>query len=80
MSIAQSHVLDDGTARLSRRAWGALLVLAGAIFLDTLDRRPRGAERIDELLQEDSAGRDRFPSGRTDTRGGIGGHASSLVS
>jgi hypothetical protein len=28
VSAAQSHALDDGTGRLSRRAWGALLVLA----------------------------------------------------
>jgi len=32
-----SHSLDDGTGRLSRRAWGALLVLCGALFLDALD-------------------------------------------
>jgi EmrB/QacA subfamily drug resistance transporter len=29
--------LDDGTGRLSRRAWGALLVLCGALFLDAMD-------------------------------------------
>ena len=29
--------LDDGTGRLSKRAWGALLVLCGALFLDALD-------------------------------------------
>jgi EmrB/QacA subfamily drug resistance transporter len=33
----QSTTLDDGTGRLSRRAWGALLVLCGALFLDALD-------------------------------------------
>jgi EmrB/QacA subfamily drug resistance transporter len=33
----QSTALDDGTGRLSRRAWGALLVLCGALFLDALD-------------------------------------------
>ena len=32
-----SHSLDDGTGRLSKRAWGALLVLCGALFLDALD-------------------------------------------
>jgi MFS family permease len=32
-----SHPLDDGTGGLSRRAWGALLVLCGALFLDALD-------------------------------------------
>ena len=32
-----SHSLDDGTGRLSRRAWGALIVLCGALFLDALD-------------------------------------------
>jgi MFS family permease len=31
------NVLDDGTGHLSRRAWGALLVLCGALFLDALD-------------------------------------------
>jgi EmrB/QacA subfamily drug resistance transporter len=29
--------LDGGAERLSRRAWGALLVLCGALFLDALD-------------------------------------------
>jgi len=29
--------LDNGTGRLTRRAWGALLVLCGALFLDALD-------------------------------------------
>jgi EmrB/QacA subfamily drug resistance transporter len=29
--------LDDGTGRLSKTAWGALLVLCGALFLDALD-------------------------------------------
>ena len=36
MSTAFS-ALDDGTGRLSRRAWGALLVLCGALFLDAMD-------------------------------------------
>jgi EmrB/QacA subfamily drug resistance transporter len=29
--------LDDGTGRLSKAAWAALLVLCGAIFLDSMD-------------------------------------------
>jgi MFS family permease len=33
----QSLSLDGGAERLSRRAWGALLVLCGALFLDALD-------------------------------------------
>lgn len=37
MPATQSPMLDDGTGRLSRRAWGALLVLCGALFLDALD-------------------------------------------
>jgi MFS family permease len=37
MSVTQAPALDDGTGRLSRRAWAALLVLCGAFFLDTLD-------------------------------------------
>src|ERR1700710_1354371 len=32
-----SPSLDDGTGGLSKRAWGALLVLCGALFLDALD-------------------------------------------
>ncbi len=32
-----SHSFDDGTGGLSKRAWGALLVLCGALFLDALD-------------------------------------------
>ena len=32
-----SPFLDPGSGRLSRRAWGALLVLCGALFLDALD-------------------------------------------
>jgi MFS family permease len=32
-----SHPLADATGRLSRRAWGTLLVLCGALFLDALD-------------------------------------------
>jgi EmrB/QacA subfamily drug resistance transporter len=35
--VSTSFSLDDGTGRLSRRAWGALLVLCGAIFLDAMD-------------------------------------------
>src|ERR1044071_3920957 len=31
------HSLDDGTGGLGKRAWGALLVLCGALFLDALD-------------------------------------------
>src|SRR5256885_10349185 len=30
-------MLDKRTGRLSRRAWGPLLVLCGALFLDALD-------------------------------------------
>jgi MFS family permease len=33
----QSLSLESGAERLSRRAWGALLVLCGALFLDALD-------------------------------------------
>jgi MFS family permease len=33
----QAQTLDDGTGRLSRRAWAALIVLCGALFLDALD-------------------------------------------
>jgi MFS family permease len=36
-SLPHALALDDGTGRLSRRAWGALLVLCGALFLDALD-------------------------------------------
>jgi MFS family permease len=32
-----SNTLDDAAGRLSKRAWGALLVLCGALFLDALD-------------------------------------------
>jgi MFS family permease len=32
-----SQPFDDGSGGLSRRAWGALLVLCGALFLDALD-------------------------------------------
>src|SRR4051812_50128432 len=35
--ITAHSPLDDGTGRLTRRAWGALLVLCGALFLDALD-------------------------------------------
>ena len=34
---ASSTTLDDGTGRLSARAWGALLVLCAALFLDAMD-------------------------------------------
>lgn len=34
---APSAVLDDGSGRLSAGAWGALLVLCGALFLDAMD-------------------------------------------
>jgi EmrB/QacA subfamily drug resistance transporter len=37
VSSSTSFALDDGTGKLSRRAWGALLVLCGAIFLDAMD-------------------------------------------
>jgi EmrB/QacA subfamily drug resistance transporter len=37
MSDHSSLALDNGTGRLGRRAWGALLVLCGALFLDALD-------------------------------------------
>src|SRR3954463_14888223 len=37
MSDQSSLALDNGTGRLTRRAWGALLVLCGALFLDALD-------------------------------------------
>jgi EmrB/QacA subfamily drug resistance transporter len=37
-TLATAHsTLDDGTGHLTRRAWGALLVLCGALFLDALD-------------------------------------------
>ena len=36
MTTAHS-TLDDGTGRLTASAWGALLVLCGALFLDALD-------------------------------------------
>lgn len=36
-TIPQTSQFDDGTGGLSRRAWGALLVLCGALFLDALD-------------------------------------------
>jgi MFS family permease len=32
-----SQSFDDGTGGLTKRAWGALLVLCGALFLDALD-------------------------------------------
>ncbi len=37
MSTPQSLSPDNDTDRLSRRAWGMLLVLCGALFLDALD-------------------------------------------
>jgi EmrB/QacA subfamily drug resistance transporter len=37
LSATQTPALDDGTGRLSKSAWGALLVLCGALFLDALD-------------------------------------------
>ena len=37
VSTPQSLSVDGATDRLSRRAWGALLVLCGALFLDALD-------------------------------------------
>jgi EmrB/QacA subfamily drug resistance transporter len=37
VSTSSSPPLDDGTGRLSKRAWGALVVLCGALFLDALD-------------------------------------------
>lgn len=37
MSSPQSPSSDGGAERLSVRAWGALLVLCGALFLDALD-------------------------------------------
>jgi EmrB/QacA subfamily drug resistance transporter len=36
-SSPQALTLDDGSGQLSRRAWAALLVLCGALFLDALD-------------------------------------------
>lgn len=37
MSTPQAISVDRATGGLSRRAWGALLVLCGALFLDALD-------------------------------------------
>ncbi|MDX6538970.1 MAG: hypothetical protein QOI71_580 [Gaiellales bacterium] len=37
LATQPANTLDDGTGRLSKRAWGALLVLCGALFLDALD-------------------------------------------
>jgi EmrB/QacA subfamily drug resistance transporter len=37
VTTSQSLSLDGGADGLSRRAWGALLVLCGALFLDALD-------------------------------------------
>jgi EmrB/QacA subfamily drug resistance transporter len=37
VTTPQSPSLDGGADRLSPRAWGALLVLCGALFLDALD-------------------------------------------
>ena len=36
-AAATTTPLDDGTGRLSRSAWAALLVLCGALFLDAMD-------------------------------------------
>jgi EmrB/QacA subfamily drug resistance transporter len=36
-TLTLSPPLDGGTERLSRRAWGALIVLCAALFLDALD-------------------------------------------
>jgi EmrB/QacA subfamily drug resistance transporter len=36
-TLTLSKPLDGGTERLSRRAWGALIVLCAALFLDALD-------------------------------------------
>jgi EmrB/QacA subfamily drug resistance transporter len=37
LSQAISQKLDDGTGRLTKAAWGALLVLCAALFLDAMD-------------------------------------------
>ena len=37
MTTADSYSLETGSEKLSRRAWGALLVLCGALFLDAMD-------------------------------------------
>jgi EmrB/QacA subfamily drug resistance transporter len=37
LSQAISASLDDGSGKLSKSAWGALLVLCGALFLDAMD-------------------------------------------
>src|SRR5205814_8239918 len=37
MAAPPSTVLDPGSEQLSRRAWGTLVVLCGALFLDALD-------------------------------------------
>jgi EmrB/QacA subfamily drug resistance transporter len=37
LSSRISQPLDDGTGRLSKAAWGALLVLCAALFLDAMD-------------------------------------------
>jgi EmrB/QacA subfamily drug resistance transporter len=37
VSTPQTPSVDGGAGRLSTRAWGALLVLCGALFLDALD-------------------------------------------
>jgi EmrB/QacA subfamily drug resistance transporter len=36
-SRSNATTLDDGSGNLSKRAWGALLVLCGALFLDAMD-------------------------------------------
>jgi EmrB/QacA subfamily drug resistance transporter len=37
LSESKTATLDDGTGRLNAAAWGALLVLCGALFLDAMD-------------------------------------------
>jgi EmrB/QacA subfamily drug resistance transporter len=37
VSQAAALPLDDGTGKLTKAAWGALLVLCGALFLDAMD-------------------------------------------
>jgi EmrB/QacA subfamily drug resistance transporter len=37
LSTASTQPLDDGSGRLTKAAWGALLVLCGALFLDAMD-------------------------------------------
>jgi EmrB/QacA subfamily drug resistance transporter len=37
LSVAKTQPLDDGTGRFTKYAWGALLVLCAALFLDAMD-------------------------------------------